>query len=120
METRLGEDGRRDPGAGRSAAAPGLSRLADAGPFAGRRLALYLPAALVLASWIVWSYLSGGYFARDWYPAGIALVALLAVATFAGERVLPVAKPARVALIVLGAFVAWSYLSMIWAGSPGS
>lgn len=84
------------------------------------RAGLFLPAALVLASWLVATYLSGGYFARYWYPAGIALLALLAVMVLAGGRALPRIRAARVALLLLGGFVAWSYLSIGWAGSPGS
>jgi O-antigen ligase len=84
------------------------------------RLALYVPAALVLVGWLVGTHFSGGYFARDWYPAGIALVLLLAITALAGGRALPQATVLRIGLALLAGFVAWSYLSMLWAGSPGS
>lgn len=84
------------------------------------RAGLFLPAVLVLASWLVATYQSGGYFGRYWYPAGIALLALLAVMVLAGGRALPRVRAARVALLLLGGLVAWSYLSLLWAGSPGS
>jgi O-antigen ligase len=84
------------------------------------RAGLFLPAVLVLASWLVATYQSGGYFGRYWYPAGIALLALLAVMVLAGGRALPRTRAARVALLLFGGLVAWSYLSLLWAGSPGS
>lgn len=85
---------------------------ARAGPF--------LPAAIVLALWLVGAHLSGGYFARDWYPAGVALVVLAAVVALAGERAVPQNRAARTALLIFAALVVWSYLSILWAGSPGS
>ncbi len=100
------------------------ARLRAAIPSADGRIAgspaLYLPAALVLALWLVGTHFSGGYFARDWYPAAITLILLLAVTAFAGNRALPEARTVRLALALLAGFVAWNYLSMLWAGSPGS
>lgn len=61
----------------------------------------------------------GGYEATAWYPAGLAVLALLAVWWAA---VPPTSWPglaAVVALWLLIAFAAWSYTSIAWADDPG-
>jgi O-antigen ligase len=112
--------GNRGGGAARSPAARLRAALRQADAAARSGAGLFLPAALVLGSWLVATYFSGGYFARYWYPAGIGLLALLAVTVVAGGRALPRIPAARVALLLLAGFVAWSYLSVLWAGSPAS
>ena len=78
----------------------------------------FIPAALALVAWLAWLPGSGGYFSDDWYPVAIGAVALLAVQVFVGRRLLPASGPARAALLLLAAFVAWSFASMLWAISP--
>jgi O-antigen ligase/polysaccharide polymerase Wzy-like membrane protein len=92
--------------------AAGRSRLAVAAPF--------LPAAALLAVWVLWIPRDGGYFPRAWYPAGIFVVGLLAAVALASSRWRPPPRAGRVALALLGAFTAWSFLSLLWADSPGS
>jgi hypothetical protein len=74
----------------------------------------------VLAAWVAWIPESGGYFPRDWYPVALALTFLVGVMALVGTSVIPATKPARWALGALGALVAWSLASMLWAGSRGS
>ena len=69
---------------------------------------------------MVWAHFDGGYFGRVWYPSAIGAVLLLAGIAFGTGRLLPGSRPARVALLLLVGLVAWSFLSMAWADSPGS
>ena len=71
--------------------------------------------ALALIPLVVLSSSEGGFFPTTWYPAALFLVALLFVGLLAlpsGGR--PTA-PVLVAVAALGAFAAWSYLSIAWA-----
>jgi hypothetical protein len=67
---------------------------------------------------ILWAILGGGYDAGVWYPSALALLGLLAAVLVAGRAVALPRALVR-ALVLLGAYVAWSYLSILWAGSPG-
>jgi hypothetical protein len=84
------------------------------------RWAPFLPAALVLAIWVAWIPADGGYFPRSWYPAGLFGIGLLAAAVAAGARWRTRSRLGPAALVLLAAFVAWNFASMLWAGSPGS
>jgi tetratricopeptide (TPR) repeat protein len=83
------------------------------------RLAPFLPAAALLVVWVAWIPEDGGYFPRAWFPAALFFVALLAAVALAGRRLLPPARWARVALALLAAATAWSFLSMAWAEADG-
>lgn len=72
-----------------------------------------------VAVWTAWAYANGGHSASDWGLPGLVLVGLLAlgIATVPGalER-----EPLRLlALGALWAFVAWNFLSLLWADFPG-
>ena len=82
-------------------------------------LAAFLPAIVVAGLWTAWTADDGAYFASSWYPSAIGLVALLGVVVLAGGRGVTPSRPARAALALLAGFVIWSYLSILWAGSPG-
>lgn len=72
---------------------------------------------LLVGIWLALIPNGGGYFARTWYPAAIATVLVLAVAIAGGRRLLPEARWARLALLLLAALVVWSFVSTAWAGS---
>ncbi len=78
-----------------------------------------LPAVAVIGSWVAWIAVDGGYFPKNWYPVAIGVVALLAFAVAAGWT-LPRSRLARASLAFLVAFVAFNFLSIFWAESPGS
>lgn len=84
------------------------------------RWAPFLPAALVLGLWVAWIPPDGGYFPSSWYPGGLFAVALLGAALAGGARWRTRSRLGPLALALLAAFVAWSFASMLWAGSPGS
>lgn len=79
-----------------------------------------LPAALLVVVWLIWIPANGGYFPEAWYPSALGTIALLLVTMAASRRVLPTMRATRVALLAFAALVALGYLSMLWAGSPGS
>ena len=89
----------------------------------GRRLeglAWTLPGLLVVGLMLVWAVHDGGYDEDTWYWGALMLLALLTAVVLA--RGLSTIRVSRAGLIALGAFalyVAWSYLSISWAESPG-
>ena len=68
------------------------------------------PGWIVAGIWAVLILRDGGYFMLDWAPVALVLIALLA-GVAVGGRYLPAAGPARTALLLLGAIVAWCFLA---------
>lgn len=69
---------------------------------------------------LVWAIHDGGYDADTWYWGALALLALLAAVVIGrGPRAIHLARAGWVALVAFGLYVAWSYLSISWARSPG-
>jgi hypothetical protein len=79
-----------------------------------------LPASALLAIWLILVPSSGGYFERDWAPAALASVGLLAAVVVGGRSILPKPRSATVAVLLLLAILAWSFGSVAWAGAAGS
>ncbi len=74
-------------------------------------------AAIALC--VVWATDQAGYPLTHWAPGGLMLLALLGIAAVAlGSRTRPPTS-VLVALGALGAYTAFSYLSIAWAASPG-
>jgi Flp pilus assembly protein TadD len=74
----------------------------------------------MLAVFVWWMVESGGYFEGVWMPAEVVILAIGAAAVFAlRERIALPNRLAKLALFALGGYVAWSFLSILWAGSPG-
>ena len=95
--------------------------LADGPP--ARPLAEYawvIPGLVVVALMLVWAVHDGGYDSDTWYWGALVVLGLLAAVVIArGWRSIRLSRPARVALAAFALYVAWSYLSIIWAQSPG-
>jgi O-antigen ligase/polysaccharide polymerase Wzy-like membrane protein len=75
-------------------------------------------AALAIFVW--WTSQAGGYFERDWMT-GTLLLLVVGASSVIGQRrelMLP-GRAATVALGALAAYVAWSFLSIVWAQTPG-
>jgi hypothetical protein len=68
--------------------------------------------------WMAWIPASGAFFPETWYPSLGGAWLVLLVTALAGGRLIPAARSARVALAAFAGLVAFSYLSMLWAGSP--
>ena len=79
-----------------------------------------VPGLLAVALMLVWAEHDGGYNTDTWYWGALVLIAVLAVLVVAlGPAALPSDRRGRVALGAFGLYVAWSYLSIAWAQSPG-
>src|SRR5438270_2976440 len=82
-------------------------------------LARLVPCALLVSIWLAVVPPSGGYFPRTWYPAALGAALFFYVVRFGGRMTFPAGRPARLALGLFAALVAWAFLSIAWAGSPG-
>ncbi len=89
-------------------------------PTFARTVLPLLPTVPILGLWIYLAPNSGGYFPKEWYPATILTVAVALVVGMATGRVLPAARGARIALLMLAGYVGWAYASLLWADSTGS
>jgi hypothetical protein len=79
-----------------------------------------VPGLLAVALMLVWAEHDGGYNTDTWYWGALVLIAVLAVLVVVlGPATLPSDRRARVALGAFALYVAWSYLSIAWAQSPG-
>ncbi len=79
-----------------------------------------LPGLVTVALMLVWAVHNGGYDADTWYWGALLALALLAAALIGlGPKRPRMSRPALTALVLFGLYVAWSYLSMTWAQSPG-
>ncbi|HEX5146885.1 MAG TPA: O-antigen ligase family protein [Conexibacter sp.] len=79
-----------------------------------------VPALAAIALLIWWAAHGGGYEPTTWEPSALIVLGLL-VATAAGLGLgaLRRSRPLALALGLLAAYVAFSYLSIAWAPSPG-
>ncbi|MDX6691668.1 MAG: hypothetical protein QOG15_3125 [Solirubrobacteraceae bacterium] len=74
----------------------------------------------MLAIFVWWLIASGGYFEGVWMPGAVVILAIAAAAVFALRDEISVPnRAAKLALVALGAYVVWSFASVLWAGSPG-
>jgi hypothetical protein len=88
------------------------------------QLAPHLPSLAVglpvVALMLVWVVHDGGYDTDTWYWGALVMLGLLSAVVIArGYRAIRVSRAGRVALAAFALYVAWSYLSIAWAGSPG-
>jgi O-antigen ligase/polysaccharide polymerase Wzy-like membrane protein len=79
-------------------------------PFAVGTLAVFVFA--------VWIAKDAGYAPATWYSGGLFLAGLAVVALLAYGRI-SVSRPALAAIVLLGAFAAWSALSIAWSSDRG-
>jgi hypothetical protein len=88
------------------------------------RLGPHAPAAVpglgVVALMLLWAVHNGGYDAETWYWGALAALALLATIVVALSGRLRVTRGRLIVLGLFAGYVAWCYLSMLWAKSPGS
>ena len=86
----------------------------------GRSAIAFVPAIGILAVWAALMPADGGYFARDWIPAGILIALLWLVAVIGGGRLAPPGWPVRAALGALAGLVGLAFLSVLWAESQAT
>ena len=83
-------------------------------------LAELLPGLIVVALMVLWAEHDGGYNTDTWYWCALVMVGVTVVAVIGfGPSRARLGRPAWIALVAFAAYVAWSYLSIVWAGSPG-
>ncbi len=95
--------------------------VAPARPTAGR-IVPFIPGLIVVGLMLVWAEHDGGYDADTWYWGALLLLTLLAATLIGlgargGARSL--SRGSILAVSGLGAYTAWSYLSISWAQVPG-
>ncbi len=97
-----------EPDHAAEAYSPGLSRAGT--------LAVGL-AGIAILLW--WAAEEGGYAPTVWYPGALVFLALVAVVAVGKGRRDGPAPRSWLALALLAAFTAWSFLSIVWAGVQG-
>ncbi|MGH3093023.1 MAG: O-antigen ligase family protein [Gaiellaceae bacterium] len=79
-----------------------------------------LPGLLAVGVFLAWAALDGGYPPTVWYPGALFLLALLGVVHMTVRGLLRGVPRATVAALgLLGAFTAWTFLTIAWAGVEG-
>lgn len=87
-----------------------------------RRQPELVVGGLAVALFVGLAAAEGGFVATTWYPATLFVGGLLLVTLMALGRAgrLRIASGNRVALALLAAFTAWTFLSMLWAEVPAA
>jgi len=79
-----------------------------------------VPGAVIVALMLVWAVHNGGYDEDTWYWGALTVLALLtAILVARGLGAIRISRSGMIALSAFALYVAWSYLSITWAGSPG-
>ena len=79
-----------------------------------------IPALVAVAGMVVWATDQAGYPLTHWAPGALVALALLGIAAVAVPlRWSEIPGTVRVAALCLAAYVALSFLSILWAGVPG-
>jgi O-Antigen ligase len=74
-------------------------------------------AFIGLGTCVVWAWRDGGFAPEEWLPGGLLLLALVCTAAASVDfrrRLFAFRLP----LVLFGLYVAWSYLSILWAQVP--
>jgi hypothetical protein len=89
-------------------------------PATSAKLVEGLPVLVALAVMIVWSAHDGGYDEDTWYWGALVVLSLLVALTGTlGAATRRLEGTVKIALMAFAGYVAWSYLSITWAQSPG-
>jgi O-antigen ligase len=78
----------------------------------------WVPPAALSVLLLVATWYNGAFALRHWAPVALLGLAILAAAAASGALWVP-ERAARLALLALWGFAAWTLLSAIWAESPG-
>ena len=80
-----------------------------------------IPGLLGIATFIILAASQGGWEVIEWAPAGLFMLGLLAAAAFAYRaRLRELDRANLIAIVLLAAFVAWSFASISWAEVQGT
>ena len=78
-----------------------------------------VPGVVVVGVMLFWAIHNGGYDPGTWYWGALLFLGMLAAMLALGLTRTPLPRAAAPALTLFGLYVAWSYLSISWAQSPG-
>jgi O-antigen ligase len=78
-----------------------------------------IPGLLLVGLMLLWAVHDGGYDAETWYWGALATLGLLAATVIGLRGRLRLGRGATIALVLFAGYVAWCYLSITWAQSPG-
>jgi hypothetical protein len=82
--------------------------------------AVVVPGAVGIALMLVWAVENGGYDTTTWMWGALVLLGVVAAVQLVTWGTRPaLSRLSFIALTCLVLYVAWSYLSILWAGSPG-
>ncbi len=79
-----------------------------------------LPGLLAVGLMLVWAVHNGGYDADTWYWGALVFLAIAGTLALGLGSRLRLSRLGAIALGAFGLYVAWSYLSIAWAASPGA
>ncbi len=109
---------RRPRTRGRLGWAPG--RVADSLPSGtAASLVAVVPGLVLVGLMVVWAVHDGGYDEDTWYWGALLALLLAAWSALAVGRRFRPSRAAVIAAVAFAAYVAWSYISIAWAQSPG-
>src|SRR5918999_5696514 len=77
------------------------------------------PALLATGVFVALGASEAGFYPTAWYAAALFLLGLLGATLLALGRPRGVPKPVLVALALLAAYTAWTYVSITWASQQG-
>jgi hypothetical protein len=79
------------------------------------------PGVAAVAVFLFWAAAQGGAIATDSYPGALLLLGILSATLYAFRARLPrLSRLPLAAIVLLGAFALWSYLSIVWADDQGA
>jgi tetratricopeptide (TPR) repeat protein len=78
-----------------------------------------IPGLLAVGTLLALGASNGGFYPTAWYAGALFLLGLLVMTLLALGVPRTVPRPVLVALGLLAAYTAWTYLSIIWASQPG-
>jgi tetratricopeptide (TPR) repeat protein len=86
-----------------------------------RAAPITVPMMVAVALFLAWVPQDGGQPVTEWVPGALLVLALVALAAVAVPGGWPTAPPlVRAATVLLGAYTAWSFLSIAWADDQGT
>ncbi len=101
-----------------SLSAPAAARPTPVSP--RHHAAALLPGLIAVGLMLAWVVHDGGYNTDTWYWGALLLLAALgAVVVAAGPGRIRLQRASALALALFSLYVGWSYLSILWAQSPG-
>jgi hypothetical protein len=78
-----------------------------------------IPGLVIVALALVWAIQDGGYDTETWYWGALVMLAVFAGVLWFRHSTFSPSRPVALALAGFAGYVAWSYLSIAWAGSKG-